>query len=56
MEKLLELIKAASNSSSASSDYRDVSVEMNGGIPIYFIGDVECTATQAVDRLTELGL
>lgn len=57
-EKLAALIAMAKSSSSLFAEYRKlpgdsvpVAVEIVNGVPTYFVGDEEVTATQAVAAL-----
>lgn len=55
MEVLKNLISQAMRSPTATAEHGGVAVEINGGVPIYSIADIECTATQAADQLDSLG-
>ena len=52
--KLRELIEIAEKDNFATAEYGDVTVEINGGVPIYLIGNNPCTAPAAMDRLDDL--
>lgn len=54
MEKLIEIIHEAKNNNCAMVTYAKLTVEINGGIILYSLGDDECTAGEAIKYLDEL--
>ena len=51
MNKLSDLIQEALNSRFAVATYCNVTVEINGGVPIYYVNEEECTASVAIEEL-----